>query len=78
MQKKNALDEAVYWVNYVLEFKGAPHLHSFGANLPWYQYLMVDIVLVVVLATISIDALLLYVLLKKCKKSKPALKQKTK
>jgi hypothetical protein len=38
------LDEAVYWTEYVIRHNGARHLQSAAVYLPWYQYLLLDIV----------------------------------
>ncbi|KAF2905637.1 hypothetical protein ILUMI_00539, partial [Ignelater luminosus] len=43
------LDKAVFWTEYVIRHKGAPHLRSAALNLSWYQYLLLDVVAVVVL-----------------------------
>ncbi|VVC25562.1 Hypothetical protein CINCED_3A018273 [Cinara cedri] len=32
----------VYWTEYVIRHKGAPHLKSQALNLTWYQYLLLD------------------------------------
>ncbi|RZF43054.1 hypothetical protein LSTR_LSTR001232 [Laodelphax striatellus] len=51
------LDKAAYWIEYVLRHKGAPHLRSEGRNLPYYQYLLLDVfafVAAVLLAIIAI------------------------
>ncbi|KYB27842.1 hypothetical protein TcasGA2_TC032756 [Tribolium castaneum] len=40
------LDTAVYWVEYVIKYKGAPHLRSVGADLPWYQYYLIDVAVI--------------------------------
>nr|CAD7590136.1 unnamed protein product [Timema genevievae] len=37
-----ALETAVYWIEYVIRHRGAPHLRSAGADLPTYQYLLLD------------------------------------
>ncbi|XP_067626225.1 UDP-glucosyltransferase 2-like [Eurosta solidaginis] len=37
------LDEASYWMEYVVRHKGAPHLKSYGAYMPLYQYLLLDV-----------------------------------
>ncbi|KAL4112573.1 hypothetical protein QTP88_016328 [Uroleucon formosanum] len=34
----------VYWTEYVIRHKGAPHLKSHALNLTWYQYLLLDII----------------------------------
>uniref|UniRef100_A0A2S2NAN2 UDP-glucuronosyltransferase n=1 Tax=Schizaphis graminum TaxID=13262 RepID=A0A2S2NAN2_SCHGA len=34
----------VYWTEYVLRHKGAPHLKSHALNLKWYQYFLVDVI----------------------------------
>lgn len=38
------IDTAVYWTEYVIRHKGAYHLHSFGADLPFYKYLLLDVI----------------------------------
>ncbi|XP_060875377.1 UDP-glucosyltransferase 2-like [Metopolophium dirhodum] len=34
----------VYWTEYVLRHRGAPHLQSRALNLPWYQYYLLDVI----------------------------------
>nr|CAD7452121.1 unnamed protein product [Timema tahoe] len=48
-----ALETAVYWVEYVIRHRGAPHLRSAGADLPTYQYLLLDVISVLVLGVVS-------------------------
>ncbi|XP_003705463.2 UDP-glucosyltransferase 2-like [Megachile rotundata] len=40
----NSKDRAIWWVEYVLRHKGAPHLRFSGADDPWYQRYDMDIV----------------------------------
>ncbi|XP_047118225.1 UDP-glycosyltransferase UGT5-like [Schistocerca piceifrons] len=40
--------EAVYWVEYVIRHRGAPHLRSAALDLAWYQYLLLDVAACVV------------------------------
>lgn len=49
---ESAVDRAIYWVEYVLRFRGARHLHSVGRDLPWYSYLMLDIVGVIAIGVL--------------------------
>ncbi|XP_022921076.2 UDP-glycosyltransferase UGT4-like isoform X1 [Onthophagus taurus] len=44
-QPMHPMDKAVYWIEHVLKHKGAKHLKIKGADLPWYQYLLVDVFL---------------------------------
>ncbi|CAD7000184.1 unnamed protein product [Ceratitis capitata] len=37
------LEEAAFWMEYVVRHKGAPHLKSHGAFMPLYQYLLLDV-----------------------------------
>lgn len=37
------MDEAMYWIEYVIRNNGATHLKSAAANLPWYKYLLLDV-----------------------------------
>lgn len=45
-QPQTALDRAVFWTEYVIRHNGAPHLRSAAADLYWYQYLLLDVLLV--------------------------------
>nr|XP_018899270.1 PREDICTED: UDP-glucuronosyltransferase 2B2-like isoform X1 [Bemisia tabaci]XP_018899272.1 PREDICTED: UDP-glucuronosyltransferase 2B2-like isoform X1 [Bemisia tabaci] len=40
------LDEAVYWVEYVIRHKGAHHLKPLAAYIPWYQLFLFDVIVV--------------------------------
>ncbi|XP_069693360.1 UDP-glucosyltransferase 2-like [Periplaneta americana] len=52
--QNSALDRAVFWTEYVIRHKGAPHLRSAGAELYWYEYLLLDVLLVVVAAGLAV------------------------
>ncbi|KAL5234811.1 hypothetical protein ACI65C_002221 [Semiaphis heraclei] len=39
----------VYWTEYVIRHKGAPHLRSHALDLTWYQYLLLDVMAVVLI-----------------------------
>lgn len=39
----------VYWTEYVVRHKGAPHLKSLALNLTWYQYFLLDVIAAVLL-----------------------------
>jgi glucuronosyltransferase len=34
----------VYWTEYVIRHKGAPHLLSAVLDLAWYQYFLLDVI----------------------------------
>jgi glucuronosyltransferase len=53
-QPQSALDRAVYWTEYVLRHNGAPHLRSVAADLPWYQYLLIDVMFVLTAAVLLV------------------------
>lgn len=42
----SALDTAIYWVEYVARYKGAPHLRTLGADLIWFEYYSLDVAIV--------------------------------
>lgn len=56
------LDEAVYWTEYVLRYNGAPQLRTKGSQLPWYQYYLIDVALVLLTAS-AIVLIIIYSLL---------------
>lgn len=39
----------VYWTEYIFRHKSAPHLKSYAHNLTWYQYLLLDVIAIVLL-----------------------------
>lgn len=54
------MDTAVYWVEYVIRHKGAPRLQSTAKQLAWYQYYLLDVILVL----LGIPLILLIALVK--------------
>ncbi|XP_046662555.1 UDP-glucosyltransferase 2-like [Homalodisca vitripennis] len=47
------LDTAVYWTEYVLRHRGAPQLRCQLADLPWYRFLLLDVIAVLVLGMLA-------------------------
>ncbi|KAL6481153.1 hypothetical protein MHYP_G00092330 [Metynnis hypsauchen] len=56
------LDEAVFWIEYVMRNKGAGHLRVASHSLTWYQYHCLD----VLVSLISILALVFYIIIRTC------------
>ncbi|RZC42789.1 UDP-glucuronosyltransferase 2B9, partial [Asbolus verrucosus] len=50
------LEKAIWWSEYVIRHKGAKHLRSSTADISWFHYLLLDVVLVV----ISISIIIIY------------------
>lgn len=50
----NAQDTAVFWVEYVLRHHGAPHLHYPGADLNFFQFNSIDVILFLLAAVFLI------------------------
>jgi glucuronosyltransferase len=44
------MDTAIYWTEYVIRHRGAPHMRTAGADLPLYQYLLLDVIAALVTA----------------------------
>ncbi|CAG9853563.1 unnamed protein product [Phyllotreta striolata] len=57
------LDLAVYWVEYVIKHKGAPHLRIAGLDLAWYQYYLLDVIFLITFV-FSLVLLFIYYALK--------------
>ncbi|KAJ4448758.1 hypothetical protein ANN_00149 [Periplaneta americana] len=49
---QSALDTAVYWTEYVIRYRGAPHLQTAAVEMPLYQYLLLDVIAVLLLCAI--------------------------
>lgn len=37
------MDEAMFWIEYVVRHEGAPFIKSFGVNQEWYQHYLLDV-----------------------------------
>ncbi|CAL8104505.1 unnamed protein product [Orchesella dallaii] len=48
------LDKAVYWTEYVLRHKGAPHLRSAARDLNFFQYYVLDVAAVLIVLLVLI------------------------
>ncbi|VVC43591.1 Hypothetical protein CINCED_3A007776 [Cinara cedri] len=48
-------ESVVYWTEYVIRHKGAPHLKSNALNLTWYQYFLLDVIAAVLLLVLFIS-----------------------
>lgn len=51
---EHPLKTAVYWIEYVIRHRGAPHLRVAGVNLPLYKYYMLDVFVVIFLAAVVV------------------------
>ncbi|EDW02191.1 GH20036 [Drosophila grimshawi] len=70
----SAMDTAMFWIDYVIEHRGAPHMVSEGINLPWYKFYLLDIIgIALVIIIMPILGLLLI-----CRRFQNAKKSKTK
>uniref|UniRef100_A0A8D9AQC7 UDP-glucuronosyltransferase 2B20 n=1 Tax=Cacopsylla melanoneura TaxID=428564 RepID=A0A8D9AQC7_9HEMI len=49
-----AMETAIYWTDYVLRHKGAPHLRTAAVHMPWYQLLCLDILFIMLVAFITL------------------------
>ncbi|KAL6481185.1 hypothetical protein MHYP_G00092650 [Metynnis hypsauchen] len=56
------LDEAVFWIEYVMRNKGAGHLRVASHSLTWYQYHCLDVLVFL----ISILAVVFYIIIRTC------------
>lgn len=72
------MDLAVYWTEFVIRHRGAPHLRVAGLDLPWYKYLLIDVISFVVVFSISSIFVICFIIRKICcarKKSGDKLKK---
>ncbi|KAM9348415.1 UDP glucuronosyltransferase 5 family, polypeptide D1 [Symphorus nematophorus] len=49
-QPMTPMDQAIYWVEYVMRHKGASHLRTEAYKMPWYSYYCLDVVLLLLTA----------------------------
>lgn len=48
------MQTALFWTEYVLRHKGAPHLRTAAVHMPWYQYECLDVLLILAGAVLLI------------------------
>nr|QVG59850.1 UDP-glucuronosyltransferase [Nilaparvata lugens] len=59
---QSPLETAVYWTEYVIRHKGAPHLRSAAVDLTWYQYLLLDVIAFLLLVAVTVSLLFYFTL----------------
>ncbi|XP_054626663.1 UDP-glucuronosyltransferase 2C1-like [Dunckerocampus dactyliophorus] len=68
------IDNALFWIEFVMRHKGAAHLRTESYKLPWYAYYSVDVVLclaaVVLISLVCLSALIYCLCSKVCLKRK--------
>lgn len=52
-----AMERAIWWIEYVLRHRGAPHMKSISLNLNVFQYLLLDIIAFLLIIVISATVL---------------------
>ncbi|KAK5639987.1 hypothetical protein RI129_010798 [Pyrocoelia pectoralis] len=62
-QPMTGLERAVWWSEYVIRHKGAAHLRSPLLDIPWYQYLLLDVI-AVLLFGFTFSVYILYILVR--------------
>nr|QBQ34578.1 UDP-glycosyltransferase UGT382A1 [Diaphorina citri] len=50
----SAMDTAIFWTEYVIRHKGAPHLRTAAVHMPWYQTLCLDVALVFITVLLAV------------------------
>lgn len=56
-----AMDTALYWIDYVLRHKGAPHLRSAAQDLKWHELYLLDVIGVLLIGSLTVVLVNFYV-----------------
>lgn len=59
---QHPMDTAIYWLEYVIKYKGAEHLRSAAQDLAWYQYLLLDVVSFIIMMCFGVYILMKIIL----------------
>ncbi|KAJ3642488.1 hypothetical protein Zmor_025267 [Zophobas morio] len=62
------METAIYWIEYVIRYKGAPHLRVAALDLPWYQYYLLDVLGFLILVNSVIGCIFYYSIRAVCRK----------
>nr|ABE60815.1 cxpwmw04 [Periplaneta americana] len=57
----SALDTGIFWTEYVIRHGGAPHMRSAALDLTWYQYLLLDVLAVLISVIATVLLVLFYI-----------------
>ncbi|XP_023014643.2 UDP-glycosyltransferase UGT5 [Leptinotarsa decemlineata] len=72
------LDEAIFWIEYVIRHHGAPHMRSSAIDLSWYQLYLIDILFLLILLS-SLIVLIVYTFIRRMRiRTGEIVKNKTK
>uniref|UniRef100_A0A8C6SKV7 UDP-glucuronosyltransferase n=1 Tax=Neogobius melanostomus TaxID=47308 RepID=A0A8C6SKV7_9GOBI len=74
-QPMSPMDQAVFWVEFVIRHKGAPHLRTQSYKMPWYSYHCVDVLLLLLTAVIGTVLCAVAVFRLLCCRSRTKMKQ---
>lgn len=61
-QPMTGLEKTVWWIEYVIRHKGAKHLRSSAADMSWFEYYLVDVILTVLFGTFAFLYLIIFCL----------------
>ncbi|XP_055838424.1 UDP-glycosyltransferase UGT5-like [Episyrphus balteatus] len=53
-------ETAMYWVDYIIRYKGAPHIRSAGLDLAWYEFYLLDVIATLVFG-VTVVVIFMYV-----------------
>lgn len=72
------MDTAIYWIEYVIRHRGAPHLRYPAADLNFFQYYSLDVFAFLIFTPYYLFKILafLFNLMKRKKTQKPTKRQK--
>jgi glucuronosyltransferase len=51
----------VFWTEYVIRHKGTPHMRSAVLDLAWYQYFLLDVIVVLALVAVCLLVTVYYI-----------------
>ncbi|XP_044755238.1 UDP-glycosyltransferase UGT5-like [Coccinella septempunctata] len=49
LKPRSPRETLIFWTEYVIKFRGAPHLRVSSLDIPWYQYMLLDVLPLIVL-----------------------------
>ena len=62
-EAERPLNQAVWWAEYVIRHNGAKQLRSAALDLSWYQYLLLDVIVFIIVIS-AITVLVSYLIVK--------------
>lgn len=52
-----SMEKAMFWIEYVIKHRGAKYLRAPAADISWFKFLLIDVLLFILVITLSLTVI---------------------